>query len=471
MATATPLERSSSQRAQAVSVQVLACVPAARDAVTLQLAMPGTRRAPAPYSAGQFITLAFRSAERTYYRSYSLCGDGRRDAPWEITVKRHDKGVISTYLCQRARPGMVLQSSLPQGSFTLPEVIRPGAPLVFVAGGSGITPIYAMLRALARLAPAQRPRVWLHYAYHSPEDAIYGRELAELDPQRQWLTQRQYVTTRGNRLRAEAVLASLGTEAQGTEWYICGPEGLKRALEAEAKRREVPAQRLHMETFASPHTRTGAAAGGAGRARVRIAESGAILATQPGETLIETLERHGYSPEFSCRAGACGSCRLRLLAGQVRNGDGEGLSPRERAAGYVLSCVGEPVGDVTLSTEGVGLPMAGRAGGKDAAPGARGTKSGRMARSRGMTYALRASLAAAALGLFIHFWGLTSHGVASLSGSTTTSTSSGTSSSASNSSNSSSSSSNSSSGTSSSGSSGISTSTGQSGTNSSTGVS
>lgn len=149
MATVLPLEKQSPAAAHTTTVQMLACSPAAWNAVTLLLALPGTRRAPAPYLPGQFITLAVPTAQRTMYRSYSLCGDGRADAPWEITVKRQDKGLISTYLCQRARPGMLLRTSLPQGGFTLPGTMRPGAPLVFIAGGSGITPIYGMLRARA----------------------------------------------------------------------------------------------------------------------------------------------------------------------------------------------------------------------------------------------------------------------------------------------------------------------------------
>lgn len=165
-------------RTQLLTLQVVARIPAARDVVTLVLAHPGTRRAPAPYLPGQFITLSFPTTASTLYRSYSLCGDGRADVPWEITIKRHHEGVVSTFLYGHVRPGMMLRSSPPQGSFILPAAIPPGAPLVFIAGGSGITPIYGMVRALARLAPAQRPRAFLHYAYHSPDDGIYVRELA-----------------------------------------------------------------------------------------------------------------------------------------------------------------------------------------------------------------------------------------------------------------------------------------------------
>ncbi|HEY7833709.1 MAG TPA: 2Fe-2S iron-sulfur cluster-binding protein [Ktedonobacterales bacterium] len=395
MASTMPQARRPAAREGMIGVQVVACTPAAHEVVTLALALPGTQRAPAAYLPGQFITLEFATAQRTFYRSYSLCGDGRVEAPWEITVKRHHAGLISRHLYDRVRPGMLLRASLPQGGFTLPAPLRPDQPIVFVAGGSGIAPIYGMLRALARLAPALRPRVWLHYAYHSPADAIYGRELAALDPRRQWLTQWHYIATNGYRLRPEQTLAPLGAAIGEAEWYVCGPEALKRGIETAALRQGVPAARIHGEVFASPATAgdtvsaTASSAGGR-RPRVRLADSGAVLTAAPGATLLETLERAGYHPDFSCRAGACGTCRLRLVAGQVRNGDGSGLTPAERAAGDVLSCVARPVGDVTLASAGV---PGGQGGGRHR-PGQR---------------ALRIGLTAAAAALFVAAWGFTNH--------------------------------------------------------------
>jgi ferredoxin-NADP reductase len=448
MAAARSGERWPAVGARTVTVEVLALRPAARDAITLQLALPGTQHAPAAYRPGQFITLAFTAKERTIYRSYSLCGDGRAGTPWEITVKRQDGGLISTYLCQRIRPGTQLQASMPQGSFTLPTPIYAGTALVFVAGGSGITPLYGMLLALARLAPEQRPRVWLHYAYRSPEDAIYGRELATLDPQDQWLTQQHYVSARGQRLRPEEVLAA----PQGAEWYVCGPESLKRAVEVEAWGQGVPNTRLHAEVFASPHGTATPARAAATPARIRLSQSGAVLSAHPGETLLEALERHGYAPSFSCRAGACGTCRLRLLAGQVRGGDGAGLSPAEKASGYVLSCVAEPSGDVALGASA--LPRVSRPGGA-AAPAARWPQRSRTARK-----SLHWSMAAASLGLFATAWGLASHAISSAASATASqsTSNSSTSGSASSSSNQS-------------GSSSIQIPSGQSMTNTSTGVS
>jgi ferredoxin-NADP reductase len=182
------------------NVQAIERVQTARDVVTFWLAVPGTTQGPAPYLPGQFITWGLPTARGPIYHSYSLCGPGRGKGPWEITVKRQHAGVVSRYLYDSIRPGMLLQASAPAGSFALPRDLNPQTSRILVALGSGITPIYWMLRAIARRAPTERPRVQLHHAYHGPSDSIYAREINALDPQHSWLAQSHYVSTQGARI-------------------------------------------------------------------------------------------------------------------------------------------------------------------------------------------------------------------------------------------------------------------------------
>jgi ferredoxin-NADP reductase len=470
MATAISDTRRAQATARTITVQVTAATPAARNAVTFTLARPGTHQSPGPYRAGQFITLTIPTANGApLYRSYSLCGDGNTDAPWQITVKRTAGGKVSNYLIDRIKPGMALQVSQPQGSFIMTQRPHPDVPFVFVAAGSGITPISAMLRAIARIAPAERPRVTLHYAYHSPEDAILGRELASLDPQRAWLTQYHHLSTQGQRLNPAHIVSAMSAQAAKAQWFVCGPAAIRHELEAAASSHGVPATHLHAEVFASPSVRRATQSAHAGKtaktARIRLADSGAVLAAQPGETLLETLERSGYRPDFSCRAGACATCRLKVLSGKVCDGgENDALSPSERTRGYVLSCVGEPEGDVTLATAGprVAQPRPASAG------GARRSPAARLAARRG----LRVGVAAATIGVFAGMWGLThtaSTTASAVSSSGSSSSSSSSSSSGSSSSNSSNSGSSSSSSSGNSGS--ITTQPSTGGSNSSTGTS
>lgn len=409
--------------ARALQVEVIHRVEATASAVTLWLARPGTREAPAPYLPGQFTTLALFLDGITHYRSYSLCGDGSTDWPWEITIKR--EGLVSSALCDEVMPGALLRVSAPRGAFTLPSPLDPHVPLIFVAAGSGITPIYGMVRAIASLPPEQRPPVQLHYATRDMSEMIFRRELPRLDPSELWLRQWRYVSTFGERLTPARLLDI--TERHGAasgvaHWYICTPEALKHNLVRALQVRSVPATHIHMEVFTSatarprghlpeppPHIATSDNSNNSDsqqhtpRTRLRLAESDTILDTQPGETLLETLERHGYQQSFGCRAGACGECKLRVLSGHVAAPETGVLMPAERNAGYVQSCIARPHGDVTLS--GVASPAgevtgAARATGKIAAA--------TPPSHRGFRAFMRVAVFATTIGLFTGAWLLTS---------------------------------------------------------------
>jgi ferredoxin-NADP reductase len=392
-------------------VQVLQREIIAPETVTLYLVLPDTEQAPAPYQPGQFVTLALPTFRGTIYRSYSLCGDGRPDLPWEITIKRLHLGTVSTYLYDKVKEGSILFASIPRGTFTLPKNLQPGDPLIFVAVGSGITPIMGMLSALALLPPEYCPQVQLHYAARSLADMIYRRELQEMDPRERWLSRWFYLSSDGNRMTPEAVLSKAEHLALQAHWYMCGPETLKRDLHGLLEECEVPDEQVHAEVFA-PQTsqaqtieRGGNAISGGlpSVAQVRVEETGAVLDARANETLLATLERHGYRPDFSCRAGACGACKLRVLSGQV-SPVGEALSAAERRAGYVLSCVAMPQGDVTLASGGR-APAGGATVG--AVPGAMiNTRHAAIMRTR-----LTALLAVG--GLVFGSWMLTNHKPAS----------------------------------------------------------
>ncbi len=340
--------------ANMLPVQVIRREVVAPDVVSVFIVLPGTQQAPAPYLAGQFVTLALPTPRETLYRSYSLCGDGDPGRPWELTIKRMEMGAVSTYFYNSVREGTLLYASLPRGTFTLPPDLDPGMVFVFIAAGSGITPIMGMIRSLARIPASQQPLAQLHYASKSPQDIIFGDELSETDPQQNWLYQRHYLSSSRDRMTVDAILARAGTMGRRAHWYVCGPDTLKHELQEKLARQGVPATRIHSEIFATkagPAYRVEARGGTGVGGSLRIAETGTVLDVQPQETLLTALERHGYRPDFSCRAGACGACKLRVLEGQV-DPIGEALSGSERAAGFVLSCIARPVGDVTLASGG-----------------------------------------------------------------------------------------------------------------------
>jgi ring-1,2-phenylacetyl-CoA epoxidase subunit PaaE len=390
-----------------VQVQVLRRKHLLPGVATLYLARPGTAQAPAPYLPGQFITLALPSHQGMIYRSYSLCGAGYPNRPWEITVKRAQHGAVSPYLVDLIQEGTLLYASLPQGQFTLPPNLHPGMSLVLIAAGSGITPVMGLLRALALLPPGRQPQVQLHYASRHPDQTIFLRELEALDPLGRWLRRWHYFSALGHRLTPRAVMAATHQLAPYAHWYVCGPETLKHDIFWMLRAGRIPEEQMHSEVFDSPGRQSqntgpmmsyARLAQGQG-ARVRVAATGATLELRPNETLLDGLERHGYEPDFSCRAGACGTCKLRVLSGQVAAG-GHALTPAERQAGYVLSCVSRPIGEVTIASAGQ-APT--RYGSRMVAAG--GAQTRRQAAIQWMRWATVVGV----FGVMLGVWHLTTH--------------------------------------------------------------
>lgn len=345
----SPATKASSQ--STIPIQVIRREVLSRDVVSLFFAKPGTNLAPTTYLPGQFVTLVLPGQAEEIYRSYSLCGRGDPREPWEITVKRVKTGMVSNYLFDTVQVGMVLQSTAPRGSFVLPQQLRRDMHIIFVAAGSGITPIRGMLRALATVPATSRPQVQLHYASRTSDDIIYRAELAQMDPQQQWLKQWHYLSSQGSPMTPQAIMANAGPVTPTTHWYMCGPETLRRDLSDDLVRRRVPTALIHAEVFGDQSTRRHIA-GGPTVARIAIQDTGATITARAQETLLEALERQGYRPDFSCRTGTCGTCKLHVLGGRVTMPATTALPKQERAAGYVLSCVARPQGDITIQSGG-----------------------------------------------------------------------------------------------------------------------
>jgi ferredoxin len=158
------------------------------------------------------------------------------------------------------------------------------------------------------------------------------------------------LSERDGRLGAEGVRRRLDrlAPADGTHYYLCGPEPLMEVVHAVLTELGVPGERVHRERYTS-------AANGASTATVpqemTVERDGRPLGTvvvDPGQTLLDAGLAAGLPMSYSCTVGSCGDCRVRLRDGDVAQNEPNCLTPQQRAAGYVLACVGSPRSKVTL---------------------------------------------------------------------------------------------------------------------------
>lgn len=279
------------------------------------------------FRAGQHINLTVDIAGRRRTRCYSpASAEGQRLI--ELTIGRHDGGLVSDHLYRNARPGMIVGLDSVGGDFVLPA-IRPRR-ILLISGGSGITPVMSMLRTLLAERYAGQ-LAFVHYA-RTPEEACYAGELAALPRVRvlHGYTRAYETGDLQGYFDAEHLQAAL-PDADAV--YVCGPPALVAAV------REQRPDAIS-ESFVPPEF-TAEASGG----RVTFLGS-TISVVDDGRPLLEQAEGAGLAPASGCRMGVCHSCTCRKTAGTVRNLITGAISTAESED--IQICVSVPVGDVEI---------------------------------------------------------------------------------------------------------------------------
>ena len=294
------------------------------------------------FEAGQFVqvAVAIDGSRRTRcYSPASAAGSGRS---LELTVKAHPEGLVSNFLIENARPGMVLGLGPAEGDFRLPPE-RPER-ILLISGGSGITPVISMLRTLCAEGH-EGPIAFLHYA-PDPDLAIYRDELERIavaHPNVRLV--RSYTRAPGagevDGHFLPGHLAEIDPEYAVAETFACGPPALLDAVREVWAAQDLE-PRLHVESFVPP---TLAPASGVPEGSIHFVGSD-VRIPNSGAALLEQAESAGLSPASGCRMGICHTCSCRKTAGTVRN-----LSTGELSSGDVEEiqiCVSAPVGDVVV---------------------------------------------------------------------------------------------------------------------------
>lgn len=290
----------------------------ARDVLWLELRDPLGRQLPA-FTAGAHLEVHLANG---MVRHYSLCNDpAERDRYClGVGLSRDSRGG-SRHLHDQVRVGTALTVSSPRNNFPLELAASES---VFVAGGIGITPILAMIRACIA---ARRP--WrLFYCARNRQRCAFYEELRELGADRCHFHFDDEQD--GTRFDVSAMLRRVAPDAH---LYTCGPEPLMKAMEAACADRAP--DRVHFEWFtaAAVDTTTDQPF------TIVLRNSGTRYEVPPGRSILEVLEDHDAGVPYSCREGLCATCRTTVLAGEVDHRDSV-LSAAEKASNKeMMICV------------------------------------------------------------------------------------------------------------------------------------
>ncbi|WP_374351157.1 pyridoxamine 5'-phosphate oxidase family protein [Chitinimonas sp.] len=319
---------------------------------------PADNHGIAPFLAGQHlpIRLQLPGQDKPVIRTYTL-SQAPSDGGYRISVKRD--GLVSQYLHDQLKPGDLLDARAPQGSFTVDAGER--RPLVLLAGGIGITPMLAMLRHVV-FEGLRKRRVrptWLFYATRTVEERAFDAELAQL-------AQQGGIAVRIVRLASQPApqhQQGRDYEAQGRidtsllksllpfddfDFYLCGPSAFTQSLYDGLRAMRINDERIFAEAFgpsglvrqADHASKPALPAIADTPATVLFSESGKEARWEPGSgSLLDLAEQRGLSPEFGCRNGSCGTCRTKVIEGEVSYAQAPGYTP---AADEALICCAMP---------------------------------------------------------------------------------------------------------------------------------
>lgn len=336
--------------------------PETADAVTIRFDCPAELAERFRFKPGQHLTVRATIGGEEVRRNYSLCS-APHEGSLRVGIKRVEGGVFSNWAADTVRPGSVIEVMPPLGSFTL--AIDPAAKHHYlgIAGGSGITPILSLLKAVLDGEPESE--FTLFYGNRDSSSVMFLEELAELKDRYMGRLQLFHFLSReeedldlfNGRLDREKVTEALNTlvdigDVDG--FYICGPGPLMDGAEEALIGLGVDKGRIHVERFtvgrpsAAEQAHIVEASRKASGTPIKVRIDGRTRTISfDGETnnILDSARKAGLSAPFACKAGVCATCRAKVVSGKVEMSARYGLTDEEIAAGYILTCQAIPAGE------------------------------------------------------------------------------------------------------------------------------
>lgn len=326
-----------------------------------------------PFLPGQFINLSCQIEGKQIIRSYSLSSSPTAQFP-SITVKRVLGGIMSNYLVDQAESIAAWSVQGPFGHFILDPHLSPDYPLIFLAGGSGISPLFSMLNSVN--SPSNIPL--LIYSNSSTDETIFSDRLHQMEKQGQVNTHYAFTAQdpNVNPVPSNATLGRFSIEQIQTlikqqtslfplaHYYICGPIGLMNLYIEALTDLHIPQAQIHAEYFDLEEEQT--------EVLVNTCESQTIfvhyfedtliqdelqtyqcttmLEVQANQSLLEALKAYNIHVPSSCKNGTCGACWAFKTEGEVKMINNRVLTESNLAEGIILLCQSYPLDEnVTIS--------------------------------------------------------------------------------------------------------------------------
>ncbi|MGP5241632.1 1,2-phenylacetyl-CoA epoxidase subunit PaaE [Corynebacterium flavescens] len=347
------------------------------DSVEVSLAVPEHLREDYDYIPGQYVALRATIEGQELRRSYSIC-DVPGNGQIRVAIKRDRGGLFSSWANDELKPGFEIDVMNPQGAFISnthitglnnPQAVKEGLDsidhphLVAIAAGSGITPIMAIAQTV--LSQSSGATFELIFANRSGAGVMFAEEIGDLKDKYPTRFAVHHVLSREQRVnplfsgridaeKLQMLLDNVVRTENVDEWFLCGPFELVQLVRDELSQREVDKAAVRYELFTTGKpTGTQSQTGRSVEADPE-GENTEISFTLDGlstsvaspvsahESLLNAALRVRSDVPFACAGGVCGTCRAKVIEGEVEMDENYALEADELAAGYVLTCQSHP---------------------------------------------------------------------------------------------------------------------------------
>lgn len=322
-------------------------------AISIEFALDATIQDKFLFTPGQFLTVKADINGQDVRRSYSICSTPKSGV-LKVAVKKIEGGVFSSYAVDSLKEGDAIELGVPAGKFTVTCDGNAQKKYLFVAAGSGITPVLSMIKTILLDEPLSK--VQLIYGNKTQDQTIFFEELEALKSQYASAFSLSYVFSQEGadqgRINSERIVNeleegfSLDTVAG---IYLCGPQAMVEEVTTVLESKEASlAGKFHFELFTAATSQETAneeeSNGDFEEAKVTANVDGVdyTFMVKAGKTILGSALSAGIDLPYSCQGGVCGSCECAVTKGKVDILQNMVLSDEEVEDGQTLACQAVP---------------------------------------------------------------------------------------------------------------------------------
>lgn len=318
--------------------------------VAISFDVPSEHAAAFSYVSGQYLSLETNINGKQVRRAYSLCSSPSEQS-LTVGIKKVKEGVFSTFANERLSVGDTLNVFPPEGRFTY--TAQENDHLFLVAAGSGITPIFSILKTA--LSESSSTTIDLLYGNKNPNETLFLEELKALEQKHAERLKIHWVYSQSN--ESEALFGRIDSgvvqfalnklRRTPNDVFLCGPEGLIETAKESLLQKGIQEDKIHFELFTSAPASAPSESSSKGEVKLELLcddENYSIKTTQ-AKTLLDAALQNKIDVPYSCQGGVCCSCIAKVTSGSAKMENNQILTDDEIEEGLVLTCQAFPASE------------------------------------------------------------------------------------------------------------------------------